>query len=250
MFPAQQSQPWFAPLNYHLLVHLYQLWPFSILRITIAENFIFNPWMSTVPFALAYYLSWRKTNEGIATVAARRKELVAIVLACVVGVVVTALLRPWVSWPAPARASSFRSLYPSYYWGYGSENCFPSHSTLWYLIVAVGLLPLHRKIAAMLIAFVFMAISLPRIYLGGHYPIDVAASIVLAITSYFIVRALSSLRPLDAGLNWLGTRGLWSEGVVFLWSLELGSGFRGTLATFTMLRHLPQLWAIVQKLFT
>ena len=74
-----------------------------------------------------------------------------------------------------------------------NENCFPSHSTLICLIVAIGLLPLHRKIGAILIAFVLVAISLPRIYVGGHYPIDVAASAVLAVACYWVVRALSSL---------------------------------------------------------
>jgi undecaprenyl-diphosphatase len=238
---ALQSQPWFAPLNYNLLIHLYRFWPFTHIRIAIAETFIFNPWLSTVPFALAYYLTWRETSSReLATVEVRRRQLLEVLIACFVAVLVTILLRPWVSWPAPSRAPGFSSLYPSYLWGYGNENCFPSHSTLVYLIVAVGLLPLHRRLAAALIAFVFVAISLPRIYLGGHYPIDVAVSIVLAIASYSFVCALSSLPSIQAGLNWVGARGLWSECLIFLWSLELGSGFRGTMATVTMLRHLPR----------
>src|SRR5215469_15532451 len=128
MFLALQSQPWFAPLNYNFLIHLYRLWPFTHLRIATAETFVFNPWLSTVPFALAYYLTWRETNGGVMALEVRRKQLLGILLACFVAVVVTILVRPWVSWPAPSHASNFSSLYPSYLWAYGNENCFPSHS--------------------------------------------------------------------------------------------------------------------------
>jgi membrane-associated phospholipid phosphatase len=106
------------------------------------------------------------------------------------------------------------------------------------MIVAVGLLPLHRRIATVLITFVIVGISLPQIYVGGHYPIDVVASIVLAITSYLTVQAWSSTPRVQALLNWAGTRGLSTECFIFLWSFELGSGFRGALATVAMLRNL------------
>jgi membrane-associated phospholipid phosphatase len=110
------------------------------------------------------------------------------------------------------------------------------------MIVAIGLLPLHRKIAAVLVAFVLLGISLPRVYLGGHYPIDVIASVVLAIASCLAVHSLSRLSRVQALLNWAGTRGLWSEILIFLSSFELGNGFQGTMATISMSRHLSRLF--------
>jgi len=237
MLPVPQSQPWFSTINYELLVHLYRVWPFSHLRVTIAEIFILNPWMSTLPFALAYYLTWNETSEEVAR---RKQRLLEIPLTCIIAVAVTVVLRPWIAWPSPSHASDFQSLYPGYLWAYGNENCFPSHSTLICLIVAIGLLPLHRKIAAALVAFVIVAISLPRIYVGGHYPIDVAASVVLAIVCYLAVRALRSLPQVQAVLSWAASRGLWSECAIFLWSFELGDGFRGTLTTVKALRQLAR----------
>jgi undecaprenyl-diphosphatase len=242
LFPVHYSQPWFAPLNYDFFIHLYRVWPFSSWRISIAETLIFNPWLSTFPFGLSYYLSWREANKGLPTTENMRKQLMGILLACFIAVILTILLRPVVSWPAPARAPEFQFLYPPYYRGSGTENCFPSHSTLIYMIVAMGLLPLHRRLAAALIAFVLVGISLPRIYLGGHYPIDVIASIVVAIASYLAVQAVSSTPRVQARLNWASSRGLCTDCVIFLWSFELGSGFRGTLVTLTMVRHLARLW--------
>jgi membrane-associated phospholipid phosphatase len=241
MFLAPQSQPWFPNLNYDFLVHLYRVSPFSRLRISIAETFILNPWVSTLPFALAYYLSWSDRCEGAET---RRKRLLEIPLMCVISVAVTIAVRPWIAWPAPSHAPGFQSLYPVYIWAYGNENSFPSHSTLICLIVAMGLLPLHRRIAWILIAFVFVAISLPRIYIGGHYPIDVTASVVLAIICYWAVRALSSMPRVEALLSWAASRGWWSECFIFLWSFELGEGFRATMMTVKMARQLSRFFSI------
>jgi membrane-associated phospholipid phosphatase len=237
MLLVPQLQPWFKILNHSFLVYLYRVWPFSHLHVTIAEIFIQNPWISTLPFALAFYVAWCETSEGVAR---RRQRLLEIPLTCIIAVAVTVALRPWVAWPSPSHAPDFQALYPAYLWAYGNENCFPSHSTLICLIVAIGLLPLHRKIAAILIAFVFVAISLPRIYVGGHYPIDVAVSAILAVACYWVVRTLSLLARVQAVLSWAASRGLWSECAVFLWSFELGDGFRGTLMTFKTLRQLAR----------
>ena len=241
MLLVLQSQPWLSRVNYDLLVRLYRFWPFNTLRVNIAEIFILNPWMSTLPFAVGYFLSW---SESSAVVATRRQRLLEIPLACVLAVAVTVVLRPWIRWPSPSHAPGFQSLYPPYLWAYGNENCFPSHSTLICLIVAIGLLPLHRKIGTILVAFVFLAISLPRIYVGGHYPIDMAASVVLAIVCYCAVRALSLLPRVQAILGWAASRGLWSECIIFLWSFELGDGFRGTLMTVATLRHLSRFFSL------
>ena len=228
MLLVQQSQPWFQILNHSLLVGLYRVWPFNHLRVTVAEIFILNPWISTLPFALAFYVAWNDTREGVAR---RRQRLLEIPLTCILAVAVTLVLRPWIAWPSPSHAPDFQSLYPAYLWAHGNENCFPSHSTLVCLVVAIGLLPLHRKIGAVLIPFVFVAVSLPRIYVGGHYPIDVVASTVLALACFWAVRASSLLAQIQAVLSWAASRGLWSECAIFLWSFELGDGFRGTLVT-------------------
>jgi len=211
------------------------------LRVTIAEIFIQNPWISTLPFAFAFYVTWSQTSEGVTR---RRQRLLEIPLTCIIAVAVTVVLRPWFAWPSPSHSPDFQSLYPAYLWAYGNENCFPSHSTLICLIVAIGLLPLHRKVGAILIAFVFVTISLPRIYVGGHYPIDVAASAVLAVACYWVVRALSLLARFRAILSWAASRGLLSECAIFLWSFELGDGFRGTLMTVKTLRQLARFFSL------
>ena len=97
---------------------------------------------------------------------------------------------------------------PADLWAYGNENCFLSHSTLICLIVAIGLHPLHRKIGAILIAFVLVAISLPQIYVGGHYPIDVAASAVFAVACYWRGARFEFAGASPDGMSWAASRGL------------------------------------------
>lgn len=61
---------------------------------------------------------------------------------------------------------------PGYFWGNGTFNSFPSHATLAYFAVAAGLWSLNRRLGLTLALLVLGLVSLPRIYLGGHYPID------------------------------------------------------------------------------
>jgi hypothetical protein len=58
------------------------------------------------------------------------------------------------------------------------------------------------------------------------------------------VRALSLLARVQAVLSWAASRGLWSEFAIFLWSFELGDGFRGTMMTAKILRQLARFFSI------
>ena len=102
-----------------------------------------------------------------------------IVLSVTTAVLITIALRPWIAWPAPARSPSFQQLFPPKLQGHGTGDCFPSHATLAYWIVAWGLWPLHRATALALAVLVIPLIAIPRVYVGGHYPIDIVASVLL-----------------------------------------------------------------------
>jgi membrane-associated phospholipid phosphatase len=216
--------PWFSDWNGRVLEKLFAAVPHGARIDTLAQFLTLNALASTWIYALAFYLLWQKDDERRTW---RRVRLAEIGLACAAAVAVTFLLRPWVGWPAPALTSSFRSLYPDYFWGSGSGNSFPSHSTLVYFLVAIGLWPLDRRWSGALAVLVAPLISLPRIYVGGHYPVDILAALGLAAVALWAVRRICALpRPAD----WMrrGVQlGWFTEVVFFLWLFELGEGFRG-----------------------
>ena len=231
------SGPWFADWNYRVLALLFRLLPPSGFRISIAEFIIANSLTSTWGFAVAYYLLWRTGDEKTVE---RRRRLMEITIACFLAVAVTLVMRSWAAWPSPTRVAEFQPLYPYYEWNVGNPNCFPSHSTLICLIVAIGILPLSRKLGAALIVFTLFAISLPRLYVGGHYPIDVVASAVLSVISYVLVWAVGTQPGVRKRLDWFTSRGLWTECSLLLWTFELGEGFRSSTLLLRAGMHLAR----------
>jgi undecaprenyl-diphosphatase len=215
--------PIFPAWNYSLLEHLFRLFPHTDPRMNFAEFFIYNPLISDWPFAAAFYLAWRATDEKTGW---RRGRLIEIIVACIGATVVSLALRPWLGAPAPSHHPDFEALFPRYLWRFGNENSFPSHSTLIYFLVAAGIWPMARKWSAALTIWVLLAISLPRIYMGGHYPTDVLSSILLAFVFLWIThRAAPFARSV---IGRIASGGMWIEAILFLWLFELAEGFHST----------------------
>lgn len=216
--------PWLAGWNYRVLHALFRALPHSSSTDTLFQFWFFDHLASGWVFAAAFFIIWN-LDDGLTRW--RRVKLLQMVVAFAIALAISLLVRPWVAWPAPARNPQFLDLYPRYLWGNGSSNSFPSHSTLAYFTVAAGLWPISRRASGLLSLFVLAAISIPRIYLGGHYPIDVIFSLVLVL----LVLPLTWRWPVPATVaDWLhrpakriGLR----EVLLFLWLFELGESFRG-----------------------
>ncbi len=217
--------PWLPGWNWAVLRQMLRLVPHTSLRTAIAENMTLNPLLSTWVLALVFYLFWRIDDERTPW---RRSRLLEIVMACVLAVGLTLVIRPWIGWPAPTRVESFQPLYPDYLAGLGTDNCFPSHSTLVYFTVAAGIWPLRRWLSATVAVFVFLTVSWPRIYLGGHYPIDVLTSIVLSVVTLVVVRHFGRRPAISSWFKRVLSMGLIVELALFLWLFELGEGFRAS----------------------
>jgi membrane-associated phospholipid phosphatase len=229
------SGPWLSEWNHHVLEILFRLVPNTPARGDWAEFFIENPLIGTWFFAVVFFRYWAIDDEQMAA----RRECLFRALAALAGAsLLTLAIRPWISWPAPLRNPAFQELFPRYLWGGGTTNCFPSHSTLAYFTVAAGFWPLRRNLSVLLAAFALACVSLPRIYLGGHYPIDVLSSCVLSICS---MAAVSRWKVPDPISHWLARRDSHTEirdWLLFLWIFELGEGFRGTEFMIGLLHEL------------
>jgi undecaprenyl-diphosphatase len=232
---AIHSTPWFFSWNYELLRNFFQLWPHNNLRIAIAYHFIRNPLISTFIYAIAFYFFWWKKDDQTQV---RRNHLMGAICACILAVLATGLARPWIAWPAPALSEQFQGLFPNLLWGRGTTNCFPSHSTLVYLTVAIGVFHLNRRVGIFLISFAFLAISLPRIYVGGHYPIDVVGAVVFSLAASFLIWMFMANTHFTDALTWISTRRRWTEALVLFWLCELGEGFRASDTTAHMIARI------------
>jgi membrane-associated phospholipid phosphatase len=218
------GEPWFSAWNYRALEYLFKVLPHTSPGLSLASFLLENPLFTTWVYAAVSYAYWSKRDERQEQ---RRIQLLRVVAACVLAVVVAWLLDLGMGWPSPARTPGFQQLFPRYLWGVGTTNSFPSHSTLAYLTVAVGLLRVSRMAGLILIPFTFLVISLPRVYLGGHYLIDLCGSIGLSLMALGAVDLLLARGGVERAFKWAATQGVMTEVAFFFWLYELGEGFRG-----------------------
>lgn len=201
----------------------------------VVANHLVGTWI----FAAVFYLFWQIEDERTEW---RRTQLFKTIVAFAIAVPITLVVRPWISWPSPARNIAYQHIFPTYLWGNGSYNSFPSHSTLLYFTVALGIWPLSRPISGILISFTLLMVSLPRVFVGGHYPIDVISSIAL---SAMILGVVWRWRLPPSVGHWLakaakkpGVREL----LLAAWLFEVGEEFGGTTSLLLKIReYFPRL---------
>jgi len=217
------SDPFLADWNFQVLKLLFLRFPHDGMRDTMAQFLASNALASTWIYAVVFYIYWRIEDDRTIW---RRTRLFEIFVAFCLATLATLLFRPWVGWPAPTLVSRFQQLYPKSFWNTGNPNCFPSHSTLAYLLVAAGFWSFRRWLSLLLIVWVFLLISIPRIYVGGHYPVDVIGSIILAAAAAWAARLICARPQVALWLTRTVSKGLPVETFLFLWLFELGNGFR------------------------
>jgi len=226
--------PWLKALDYRILAWLFGWLPHTDPRMNFAEFFIYNPLASFWIPTAACYFHWRIEDQRAAW---RRGVLIENFFAGVCGVLLTLLARPWIGAVSPARSADFQTLYPRYLWGSGNENSFPSHSTLVYFAIAAGLWPFSKKWSIALGAWVLVAISLPRVYMGGHYPSDVAGAILLALGFLWLARQAGKVGAVKKLYASLAAGGVWSEVLLFLVLFELAEGFQASREIVHAIMH-------------
>jgi len=233
IFSSFFAGPWFFAFNHWFLAGLVRFFPLTDPHMNLAEFFMHNRLVSGFVFSAAVYYFWSLRDERTEW---RRARIIEAITACLAAVAVTLAVRPFIGTLPPCRTPGFQELFPQYLWRFGSGNSFPSHSTLVYFVIAAGLWPLSRKCSAILCAWVLLAISLPRVYVGGHYPTDVVASVVIAIAFLWIAWRAGESRLGIRLLDRVASAGSWIEVAMFFWLFELGEGFRsaGELAMWVI----------------
>lgn len=173
-----------------------------------------------------------------------RQRVLTILFGSSLAIALALLSGELVSWLPPSRNPALAHLYPPYLSENINENSFPSQSTALYAAAAAGIFSLNRVVGWALWAGVVVLVSFPRLYVGGHYPSDVFAGLVLALAGYFGARTF--LEPLlGSYLERLFERDNWprvlGEFIVFVWILQMGVEFREVV---WMKNILQQAWNI------
>jgi len=218
------AQPWLVEANYKILQWLFRIVRHRSFSDTLLDFLTFNHLVSTWVFAAVFYVYWQLKDGQTKW---RRVRLTQVVVAFVIAVIVTLVVRPWINWPAPSLNPRFQPLYPAYFWGNGSYDSFPSHATLAYIMIALGVWVFNRRLSLILIAVVLVLISFPRIFVGGHYPIDVLASLVLGTVMVIVSWRWQLPTRISEWLVQEGRASIWRELLVIFWVFELGEEFRG-----------------------
>jgi membrane-associated phospholipid phosphatase len=191
------------------------------------ESAIRHNVLGGICFAGALFIFWiQGAKPGGQEV---RRRLLTTFLGSSLAIILTIVSGHLISWVPPSRSPSLGHFYPMYLSENINDNSFPSQSTALYAAVAAGIFSLHKVVGSALWAGVAVLVSLPRLYVGGHYPTDVLTGLVLGIFGYFIARTcfepslslhLERLLDQDKWAHLLG------EFVVFIWILETAVEFR------------------------
>jgi undecaprenyl-diphosphatase len=228
------NKPWLWQWNHSLFEVLFRYLPIRPNSVDWCEELIANPLLSTWIFAASFYHYWTKNDERKTW---RRARLLQPVVALGFSVLVTLILRPWIHWPAPSLSPEFQALFPRYLWGSGNENCFPSHSTLAYVTLALGFYPLNQRLSVGLTIATLVLISFPRIYMGGHYPVDVVFSFLLALASLLICRRWQFPESLEKWAINDDSASIVQTGLLFFGIFEVGEGFHSVDLLISAVRH-------------
>lgn len=86
-------------------------------------------------------------------------------------------------------------------------SSFPSDHAVLFFALATGLAFISRGIGAFAFVYVSLVIGFPRVYLGLHYPTDVAAGAVIGIAMGWLGNAyVARNRRFQSGMDWLWSR--------------------------------------------
>lgn len=191
------------------------------------ESAIRHHVLGGLPFAAALFVLWvRAERTGQSS---RRLRILTILFGSLVSIAFAVLAGEIVSWLPPSRQPGLAHLYPRYLVLDINTNSFPSQSTTVYTAISAGIFSLNRVVGACLLGAVLLLVSLPRLYVGGHYVTDVLVGLGLGVTGYLVARLLlerTVSTRIEQACNADGWKSVLLETCVFLWIWQVAVNFQ------------------------
>lgn len=178
-------------------------------------------------FAGSLFVLWVKaarTRENHARVA-----VLTTLFATGIAILFAMLASLAISWPPPYHSPEFANIYVKYFDDNPNTSSFPSFSVAVYTAVASGLCRLGRTLGLILWISVAVLIALPRMYIGGHYPSDIIAGLILGCAAFLSARYLLESWVVVRLEHWWEKAQRWrfvAESLVFAWIFEIAVEFR------------------------
>lgn len=191
-----------------------------------------------IPFAAAFFYFWVQAEHEQREANLRR--LITILLGSFGAIALCIVAGKFISWLPPQHLPGLKHFYPSYLLADPNTNSFPSYSTALCVSIAIGIFSLNRITGAVLLAVTPLIVSLPRMYVGGHYLTDVLAGLLIGLVAFGIAR-IAIDGTLSAWIISTGSRSGWRrillEMCVFLWIFEVAVSFREGVWILTTLQY-------------
>jgi len=196
----------------------------------LSQNALVNGFVFVVPL----FLIWNSAEPGRRWLAQRL--IVAIVLATACGILASLLLQQFFRWPPPSSHPALTGIYSPVFRDNQNPNSFPSDSAILFSTVAFGLAAWNRDIGLGLLAWLLIFVAPVKIFVGGHYPSDILAGLVIGFLSVrlsnYLVKRFQAIESLAA------SRSLPFRVGLFLWLFEIGNEFRDLTELLNGLHHI------------
>jgi membrane-associated phospholipid phosphatase len=121
-----------------------------------------------------------------------RQHLICAIFACLLAVVIArglAIMLPFRERPLAVAALHFQRPYGAGDGGLIDWSSFPSDHAAVFFALAMSIFFVWRAAGIAALAYVFLFITMPRLYLGFHYPTDILGGAFIGITLAFLARA-------------------------------------------------------------
>ena len=211
-----------------LVAHLSTLWDRSPTLDFVFEQGVSYGVFGGLLYAGAFFVLWiQGTLPGQRYV---RRRILTISLASLITASMLLMLTYAVSWPPPSAHPDLATNYLESFTVNLNATSFPSQSAAVYATLAAGIYSLHKTFGICAWIGVAMLVALPRIYLGAHYFTDVFAGVVAGTSGYLIAIPLERKVAAPFETKFEFPLDKWQrillEGIVFLWLLQVATGFR------------------------
>jgi len=178
-------------------------------------------------YAAAMFIFWvQSARHGQRST---RVRIITTIIGSAITILLTLLVGLVIAWPPPMRDPELAHFFPPYIDRNPNESSFPSMSTALYASVAAGIYSIHRTAGFFLWVALPLLVSLPRMYVGGHWFSDIVAGLILALIGYAVARCLLESRvlaPLEAAIAGNQHFMVITEFLVFAWILQVAVEFR------------------------
>lgn len=189
-------------------------------------------------YAAALFVLWTESVRGQQS--SLRTGLLTILWASLLAGVFSLLAGLLMGWTPPRNHPEVAHLYPAGLWPNPNTSSFPSQSMAVYVAVAAGIASLRRALGTFVWVVAVMFVALPRLYVGGHYPTDILAGLVIGLAAYVLVANVVTSR-LRRHLDSIVHERCWQRPLLilgfFVWILEIATGFHEAVWLIGAIKH-------------